>query len=303
VRKDGSSVDISLTISPVRDGAGKIVGASKIARDITERKRIERELQESDQRFRELAGALDTQGQFRTQELRRRNAEILQQSDQLQDLSARLIHAQDQERRRIARELHDSAGQNLAALGMNLSQIENDAKRDPARLSKSIEDARNLIQSLTQEIRTTSYLLHPPMLDESGLVSALRWYIDGLVERSDLSIQLNIPDDLERLGPDVELTIFRLVQECLTNIHRHSGSKTAAITINRQTDKIYVEVQDEGKGISKQRLAQIQSQGVGLGIRGMRERVRQCDGELIVDSNALGTKITAIFPAKTPPAV
>jgi PAS domain S-box-containing protein len=303
VRKDGSSVDISLTISPVRDGAGKIVGASKIARDITERKRIERELQESDQRFRELAGALDIQVQFRTQELQRRNAEILQQSDQLQDLSARLIHAQDQERRRIARELHDSAGQNLAALAMNLSQIENDAKRDPARLSKSIEDARNLIQSLTQEIRTTSYLLHPPMLDESGLVSALRWYIDGLVERSDLSIQLNIPDDLERLGPDVELTIFRLVQECLTNIHRHSGSKTAAITINRQTDKIYAEVRDEGKGISKQRLAQIQSQGVGVGIRGMRERVRQCNGELIIDSNALGTKITAIFPAKTPPAV
>ena len=300
MRKDGSLVDISLTMSPVRDGAGKIVGASKIAHNITERKRIEHELQESDQRFRELAGALDIQVQFRTEELRRRNAEILQQSDQLQDLSARLMHAQDQERRRIARELHDSTGQNLAALGMNLGQIENDAKRDPARLSKSIEDARNLIQSLTQEIRTTAYLLHPPMLDELGLVSALRWYIDGLVERSDISVQLNIPDDLERLGPEVELAIFRLVQECLTNIHRHSGSKTATITINRQTDKIYAEVRDEGKGISKQRLAEIQSLGVGVGIRGMRERVRQCDGELIVDSNALGTKITAIFPVKTP---
>ena len=299
MRKDGSLVDISLTISPVRDGAGKIVGASKIAHDITERKRFEHELQESDQRFRELAGALDTQAQFRTQELRRRNTEILQQSDLLKDLSARLLHTQDQERRRIARELHDSAGQNLAALAMNLSQIENDAKGDPARLSKSLEDARNLIQSLTQEIRTTSYLLHPPMLDELGLLSALRWYIDGLVERSDISVQLNIPDDLERLGPDVELAIFRLVQECLTNIHRHSGSKTAAITIHRQIDKIYVEVRDEGKGISKQRLAEIQSQAVGVGIRGMRERVRQCGGELIVDSNALGTKITAIFPAIT----
>ena len=298
-RKDGSSVDISVTISPVRDGAGKIVGASKIAHDITDRKRIEHELQESDQRFRELTGALDTQVQFRTQELRRRNAEIVQQSDQLKDLSARLTHAQDEERRRIARELHDSAGQNLVALGMNLSQIENDAKHDPARLSKRLEDARNLIQSLTQEIRTTSYLLHPPMLDELGLVSALRWYIDGLVERSDLSIELNIPDDLERLGPDVELAIFRQVQECLTNIHRHSESKTAAITINRQGDKIYTEVRDEGKGISKQRLAEIQSQGVGVGIRGMRERVRQCGGELIVDSNTLGTKITAIIPAKT----
>lgn len=302
VRKDGSLVDISLTISPVRDGAGKIVGASKIAHDITERKRVEHELCESDQRFRELAGTLDTQAHFRTQELQRRNAEITQQSDQLKDLSARLMHAQDQERRRIARELHDSAGQNLAALAMNLSQIEKDAMRDPARLSKSLEDARKLIQSLTQEIRTTSYLLHPPMLDEFGLVSALRWYIDGLVERSGLSIQLNIPDDLERLGPDVELAIFRLVQECLTNVHRHSGSKTAAITIIRQKDKIYMKVRDDGKGISKQRLAEIQSQGVGVGIRGMRERVRQCGGELTVDSNALGMTVTAVFPVKTPRA-
>src|SRR6202030_2810074 len=229
LRKDGTKLDISLSISPVRNAAGKIIGASKIARDITGRKRIERELYESEQRFRTLAEALDTQVQFRTQELRRRNAEILQQSDQLQDLSGRLMIAQDEERRRIARELHDSAGQHLAALGMGLARIEDDAKRDPARLSKSIKDAQDLIQDLTQEIRTTSYLLHPPMLDESGLSSALRWYIDGLAERSGLTIELNIPDSLERLAPEIELAIFRLVQECLTNIHRHSGSKTAVI--------------------------------------------------------------------------
>jgi len=301
-RKDGSTLDISLTISPVRDSAGKIIGASKIARDITGRKRIERELHESEQRFRVLADALDTQVQFRTQELRRRNAEILQQSDQLRDLSGRLMHAQDEERRHIARELHDSAGQNLAALGMNLAQIEDVAKRDPTRLSKSIKEAQDLIQGLTQEIRTTSYLLHPPMLDESGLSSALRWYTDGLADRSGLSIELNIPDKLERLAPDVELAIFRLVQECLTNIHRHSGSKTAVIRIAREPEKIYVEVQDHGKGMSQERLAEVQSRGVGVGIRGMRERVRQSHGELTVDSNALGTKITAIFPAKTPAA-
>jgi PAS domain S-box-containing protein len=298
-RKDGTKVEISLSISPVRDAAGKIIGASKIARDITGRKRIERELYESEQRFRILADALDTQVQFRTQELRKRNAEILQQSDQLRDLSGRLILAQDEERRRISRELHDSAGQHLAALGMSLARIEDDAKRDPARLSKSIKDAQDLIQDLTQEIRTTSYLLHPPLLDESGLSSALRWYIDGLAERSGLSIELNIPENLERLAPEVELAIFRLVQECLTNIHRHSGSKTAVIRIAREPDKIYAEVQDHGKGISQERLAEVQSQGVGVGIRGMRERVRQSHGELIVDSNALGTKITAIFPAVT----
>jgi PAS domain S-box-containing protein len=300
LRKDGTSIDVSLSISPLRDSAGKVIGASKIARDITARKRVERELHESEQRFRQLADALDTQVQFRTQELRRRNAEILQQSDQLRDLSGRLMFTQDEERRRIARELHDSAGQNLAALAMNLGQIENDAKRDPGRLSESIKYAEQLIQDLTREIRTTSYLLHPPMLDENGLSSALRWYTDGLAQRSGLRIDLDIPANFERLAPDVELAIFRLVQECLTNVHRHSGSKNAEIRIAREPDKIYVEVRDHGKGMSPERLAEVQSQGVGVGIRGMRERVRQSHGELTVDSNALGTKITAVFPAKAP---
>ncbi len=298
LRKDGTKLEISLSISPVRDGAGKIIGASKIARDISGRKRIERELNESEQRFRTLADALDTQVQFRTQELRRRNAEILQQSDQLRDLSGRLMLIQDEERRRIARELHDSAGQNLAALSMSIARIKDDAKGDPTRLSKSLKDAQDLIQDLNEEIRTTSYLLHPPMLDESGLASAIGWYIDGLAERSGLSVELNIWDNLERLAPEVELAIFRLVQECLTNIHRHSGSKTAVIRIAREPDKIYAVVQDHGRGISQERLAEIQSQGAGVGIRGMRERVRQSHGELTIDSNALGTKITAIFPAE-----
>jgi len=254
-------------------------------------------LYESEQRFRTLADALDTQVQFRTQELRRRHAEILQQADQLRDLSGRLMHAQDEERRRIARELHDSAGQSLAALAMILAGLENEAKRDPTQQFKSIEDARELVQNLSQEIRTTSYLLHPPMLDEMGLSSALRWYIDGLAERSALSIELSISDNLGRLAPEVELAIFRLVQECLTNIHRHSGSKTAVIRISRESDRISAEVQDHGKGILPERLAEIQTKGFGVGIRGMRERVRQSHGELTIDSNVLGTKITAIFPA------
>jgi PAS domain S-box-containing protein len=302
LRKDGTAIEVSLSISPVRDAAGKIIGASKIARDISGRKRVERELNESEQRFRSLADALDTQVQFRTQELLRRNEEVLRQSDQLRDLSGRLMRIQDEERRHIARELHDSAGQNLAALGMNLARLEDDAKHDPARLSKSIREAQELIKDLTKEIRTTSYLLHPPMLDETGLSSALRWYADGLAERSGLSIELNIPDNLERLAPEMELAIFRLVQECLTNIHRHSGSKTAVIRIIREADKICAQVQDHGKGMSQERLAEIQSQGVGVGIRGMLERVRHAHGELTVDSNALGTKITAVFPIEKPAA-
>jgi len=300
LRKDGTTLEVSLSISPVRDAAGKIIGASKIARDVTGRKRIERELYESEQRSRQLADALDIQVQFRTQELRRRNAEILLQSDQLRDLSGRLMRVQDDERRRIARELHDSAGQNLAALGMTLAGLENDAKRDPARFSKSVKDARDLIEGLTQEIRTTSYLLHPPMLDEFGLSSALRWYAEGLAERSGLRIDVNVPDDLDRLAPEMELAIFRLVQECLTNVHRHSGSKTALIRIAREADKICVEVLDRGKGMSPERFAEVQSQAVSVGIRGMQERVRLCHGQLTIDSNPLGTKITAIFPVKTP---
>jgi PAS domain S-box-containing protein len=300
LRKDGTALDVSLSISPLRDSTGKIIGASKIARNITERKRVERELHESEQRFRELADALDTQVQFRTQELRRRNAEILQQADQLRDLSGRLMLAQDEERRRIARELHDSAGQNLAAVGMILARLEDDAKRDPTRLSKSIKEAQDLIQNLNQEIRTTSYLLHPPMLDESGLSSALRCYTEGLGERSGIGINLNISNKLDRFAPEIELAIFRLVQESLTNIHRHSGSKTAVIRIAHGDDKLLVEVQDHGKGMSPERFAEVQSQGVGVGIRGMRERVRQLHGELTIHSTALGTTVTAIVPAKTP---
>jgi PAS domain S-box-containing protein len=302
VRKDGSTLDISLSISPVRDSAGKIVGASKIARDVTQRKQFERALHESEARFRLLADALDTQVQFRTQELQRRNAEITQQSERLRDLSGRLLLIQDHERRRIARELHDSAGQTLAALGMNLAQIAADAKHDPAQLAKDVKDAQDLVQHLTQEIRTTSYLLHPPMLDESGLSYALQWYVQGLRERSELDIDLKISENFERLSREIELVIFRLVQECLTNVHRHSESKTALIRVFREADKIHVEVQDHGKGMSQERFAEVQSQGTGVGIRGMRERVRQVHGELTIESNPLGTRISATFPAKTPSA-
>jgi two-component system, NarL family, sensor kinase len=259
-------------------------------------------LHESEERLRTLADALDTQVQFRTQELQRRNAEILHQSEQLRALSRRLQLIQDEERRHIARELHDSAGQTLAVLGMNLARLSQDASHDPVQLAKDVKAAQDLVQHLTKEIRTTSYLLHPPMLDESGLSPALHWYVQGLAERSGLSIELSIPEHFERLAHEMELVIFRLVQECLTNIHRHSGSKTALIRVAREQDKICVEVQDHGKGMSQERFAEIQSRGIGVGIRGMRERVRQVRGELTIESNALGTKIFATFPANDPPA-
>src|SRR5580693_698941 len=295
VRKDKTPLDISLTISPVRDASGKIIGASKIARDITQRKRTERELRESEERYRTLADALDTQVQFRTQELERRNLE-------LRDLSGRLLESQDVERRHIARELHDSAGQTLAALGMQLARISEDAKKNPAQLSKSLEDAEGLVQHLTHEIRTTSYLLHPPMLDEVGISSALDWYLQGLTERSGLQIDLKVSENFGRLPSEMELLIFRLVQESLTNIHRHSGSKTALIRIEREWDIVQVRVEDQGSGMSPERLAEIQSRGTGVGIRGMRERVRHFLGDLVIESNDSGTKVHATLPLKTSPS-
>jgi PAS domain S-box-containing protein len=290
VRKDKTPFDISLTISPVRDGSGKIIGASKIARDITQRKRTELELRESEERYRMLADALDTQVQLRTRELERRNSE-------LRDLSGRLMESQDVERRHIARELHDSAGQTLAALGMSLAELTEKANGNPT-FTKSVRSAEELVQHLSKEIRTTSYLLHPPMLDETGIPSALSWYVQGLEERSGLKIGLRIPDNFGRIPSEIELLIFRLVQECLTNIHRHSGSKTAQIEIVREGENVHVAVQDQGAGMSQQRLAEIQSHGTGVGIRGMRERVSQCDGDLVIESDSSGTRIYASIPLK-----
>jgi PAS domain S-box-containing protein len=295
MRKDQTPLDISLTISPVRDAGGKIIGASKIARDISQRKRTERELRESEERYRTLADALDTQVQFRTQELERRNLE-------LRDLSGRLLESQDVERRHIARELHDSAGQTLAALGMLLARIREDAKKVPAQLAKNVQDAEELVQHLTKEIRTTSYLLHPPMLDEIGISSALSWYVQGLAERSGLKIDLKVPENFGRLPSEMELLIFRLVQESLTNIHRHSGSKTAQIRIERRENVVHVKIEDEGKGMSPERLAEIQSKGTGVGIRGMRERVRHFLGDLVIESNGSGTRVCATLPLKPRPS-
>jgi two-component system, NarL family, sensor kinase len=184
---------------------------------------------------------------------------------------------------------------------MSLVQLAQAAKNNPAQ-AKDIADAESLVDHLSREIRTTSYLLHPPLLDESGLSSALSWYVQGLKERSGLDVDLRMPENFGRLPADLELVVFRIVQETLTNVHRHSGSKTAAIRVAREGDKIIVEVQDDGRGIPPEKLAQIQSQGSGVGISGMRERLRHFSGELVVESNGTGTKIVATLLAKGLPA-
>ena len=216
--------------------------------------------------------------------------------EQVRVLSRRLIQMQDEQRRRIARELHDSAGQILAALGMNLASVVRKTKQSAPEIANEAEKGEQLVRELTQEIRTTSYLLHPPLLDESGLCEALRWYVQGLQERSGLDVALDIPEDLGRLSDDMELGIFRIVQECLINVHRHSGSKVATIRIARGNETISVQIQDEGKGIPDEKLAQLQSRGGGVGILGMRERVLQLEGAMDISSDARGTTISITIP-------
>jgi PAS domain S-box-containing protein len=295
MRKDGTTLDVSLTISPVKDDAGRVVGASKVARDITEQKRIERALRESEERLRELAQGLETQVRIRTRELEQRNAEVLQQSELLRGLSNRLVQTQDDERRRISRELHDSAGQILTALGLNLANI-SELARQRLPLDKAVEDSQALVQELSKEIRTLSYLLHPPLLDENGLSQAILWYVQGLMERSDLRIELEVSQDFDRLSAEMELSVFRIVQESLTNIHRHSESKTATIRLSRRPDGVCLEIQDAGQGMSAEKLAGMQGQRSGVGITGMRERIRHFGGTMDIQSNEKGTKISVKLP-------
>jgi len=284
-----------VAIHPIRDQQGEILFLHPTAVDITDLKRAE-------ENYRTLAETLDAEVRARTIELEERNAEVLKQSELLRHFSQRLMKIQDEERRHIARELHDSAGQLLAALGMNIARIAQHAKENSLQLAEDADDSQRLVQQLSQEIRTMSYLLHPPLLDETGLSEALRWYCQGLMERSGLDISLSIPKDFGRLSREMELVMFRLVQECLTNIHRHSGSKNAVIRVAREEESICLEVHDEGKGISPERLSQIQSQGSGVGMRGMRERVNQFGGQMNVESNGTGTRILFRFPFQASPA-
>ncbi|MGB6876074.1 MAG: response regulator [Candidatus Acidiferrales bacterium] len=296
MRKDGTLFDVSVTISPLKDASGRVIGASKVARDISERKSAMEALRQSEESFRALSEKLDSEVRERTQELVEKNADVLRQSQQLRELSWQLLHTQDEERRHIARELHDSAGQTLAVLGMMISSVVEMARHKIPEVADSAKDIHEVVQQLTKEIRTTSYLLHPPLLDENGLPPALSWYLRGLTERSGLDIAFHISEEFGRLSRDMELVVFRVVQECLTNVHRHSGSKSAAIRITRETDRVVVEVRDQGKGISPERLAEIQSKSSGVGIRGMRERLRQFQGEMIIQSGPAGTTVLVTIP-------
>jgi two-component system NarL family sensor kinase len=220
-----------------------------------------------------------------------------QAEENLRLLSARLLQMQDEERRRIARELHDSAGQLLAALTMNLTPLETSDGQSPTGVGKTIRESLSLIKELSDQLRTISHLLHPPLLDEVGLRSALRLYLNGFSERSKIRVDFQFPEDLGRLPQDMETTIFRMVQECLTNIHRHSGSPLARVRVQQFDHHICVEVEDKGKGIPPEKRQALDSGGkLGVGITGMQERLRQLGGTLAINSSGNGTLVVAKLP-------
>lgn len=259
-KRDGGRIVVASRWSVWSDKRGKPLGFLELNTDITERKRSE---------------------------------------ENIRALSGQLLRLRDDERRHIARELHDSSGQIIVALIMNLAAIEAETQHLSPKAAKACQDCAELLQQMSKDLRTMSHLLHPPLLDEVGLPSALRLFVDGFAERSKIAVSLELYPEFGRLSSAAETAIFRIVQECLTNIHRHSGSPTARIRITRDEREVRVEVQDQGRGLP----APVNSSSglkAGVGIQGMRERLRQLGGRCDISSGQSGTIVVAILPLTNP---
>lgn len=285
VRKDGSRFWANVIITAVHDETGKLIGFAKVTRDFTERMQTQRALQ------KEVA------------ERQRAEVRLRESEKSLRDLSLHLLSTQDEERRRIGRDLHDSLGQSLAVLKMKLDslasvvekQTEKDAADDVAHCIRLTEDS-------IKELRTISYLLYPPMLEEMGLKSAIPWYLDGFSARSGIKTTLQVAEDFTRLPRESELALFRVFQESLTNVHRHSGSRTAEVGLFMKDGMGILEVRDNGKGLPPGLLEQSSQDWMGqlgVGLRGMNERMHQLGGTLELTSTEKGTTVRAMIPALT----
>jgi PAS domain S-box-containing protein len=259
---------------PLRDGQGGILKWYGTCSDIHDSKVLE-------QSIRENAIELERMVENRTAALRR--------------LSNRMMTLQDEERRRIAREIHDGLGQELAAAKMILDGIL--AKDTSPTMHQAAVEASQLVDRAIQQVRTISHLLHPPLLDEVGLVSALRWFLEGLSDRSGISVRLEVnPAEVPRLRSELETAIFRIVQEALTNMFRHSGARNGFVTLIEKDKKIHVTVRDDGKGLEEQ-VVQLKPDSIGVGIGGMRQRVTELGGTLRLANANPGTIVEVIVPA------
>jgi PAS domain S-box-containing protein len=284
VRKDGSRFWANVIITAVHDETGKLIGFGKVTRDSTERMQAQRALQ------REIA-------EKQQAEMRLRESE-----KSLRDLSLHLLRTQDEERRRIGRDLHDSLGQSLAVLKMKLdSLVSVVGKRTDDEAADDVAQCIRLTEDSIKELRTISYLLYPPMLEEMGLKSAIPWYLDGFSARSGIKTTLEVASDFTRLPRDAELALFRVFQESLTNVHRHSGSPTAEVRLFSKDGMGILEVRDRGKGLPPGLLEQSSQDWMGqlgVGLRGMNERMRQLGGTLELNSTKEGTTVRAMVPAQ-----
>jgi len=286
VRKDGSRFWASVTIAALRDEAGRLAGFAKVTRDFTERMQTHENLQ------REIQEKVEAQNKLATSERA------------LRKLSLHLLRIQEDERRRIGRDLHDSLGQSLSLLKMKLDMLDRAiSARKIEGAKETVSESSSLAAEAIKEVRTISYLLYPPMLEETGLKSAILWYVEGFTKRSGIEVTLDADPGFGRLPRDAELAIFRVLQEGLINVHRHSESSVARIRLLRRGGVAVLEIEDQGKGIPQfEEGAQDWRGSLGVGIRGMDERMRQIGGSLEINTTGEGTKLTAMVPWGEPKA-
>jgi signal transduction histidine kinase len=222
---------------------------------------------------------------------------VLERTVELQNLSQQLLRVQDEERRRVARDLHDSTGQTLTALKISVALLHRKLQNDK-RTCDELSGIERLVDDALREIRTTSYLLHPPMLDESGFISAAQWYVEGFAKRSGMKVRMDFAPEVQRLPDTIEIVLFRVLQESLTNVHRHSGASQADVCFRREADSATLEVRDYGRGMPKEWFTGMSPlvQESGVGLAGMRERLNELKGELEIEPADPGTRLRAIVP-------
>lgn len=224
---------------------------------------------------------------------------ILQRTAELQNLSLRLLKVQDEERRKLSRDLHDSTGQTLAALKIAVSFLQLSIKDDPSKMAL-VTDVADLADQAIEELRTMAYLLHPPLLDEVGFACAAEWYIEGFAKRSGVNVNMEIATHHERMPRSTETALFRVLQESLTNVHRHSKAAHVTVCFRHQFEKVILEIRDDGCGIEGERLVRLRetSAETGVGLAGMRERMNELNGTLEMESEGRGTTIRAVVPLR-----